>query len=183
MSKEEDVPACPSWTLVSSVVNAFPLCSPVSPVVNAFPQPPNVQITLTSNPRTTILSTTHKAMTKAPHSDVNSFKHKILPASDCSSKIFSRFPPNLMIPIDGGGNPPRSADSHFGNRWSSSPSWPPRFSFPQIEHSHKRNAARWSTRKPSAFLPAMTSPSSAKLDAATNSSSSTPAATGFTWKP
>jgi len=99
--KKEDASASRLWTPVSAVVNAFPMAQ-------TFPQPPDVQITLTSNPRTTILSTTHKAMTKAPHSDVNSFKHKILPASDCTSKIFSRFPPNLMIPIDrgGGGVPP-----------------------------------------------------------------------------
>ncbi len=42
-------------------------------------------------------------MTKAPHSNVKSFIHKILPLSHCSSRIFSGFPANSMIPIDRGG--------------------------------------------------------------------------------
>jgi len=39
----------------------------------------------------------------------NSFVPKILPVTDCSSRIFSRFSPNPMIPIDrgGGGVPPK----------------------------------------------------------------------------
>jgi len=39
----------------------------------------------------------------------NSFVRKILPVTDCSSRIFSRFSPNPMIPIDrgGGGVPPQ----------------------------------------------------------------------------
>jgi hypothetical protein len=32
-----------------------------------------------------------------------SFESKILPASDCGSKIFARFPATAMIPIDQGG--------------------------------------------------------------------------------
>ena len=48
-------------------------------------------------------------MTAAPKSDRKSFIEKILPATHCSSKIFSRFSPNSMIPIDrGGGGVPTS---------------------------------------------------------------------------
>src|ERR1700752_2576107 len=39
-------------------------------------------------------------MTTAPNRGRNSFAHKILPLADCSSRIFSRFLPNAMIPID-----------------------------------------------------------------------------------
>jgi len=42
-------------------------------------------------------------MTAAPTSDRKSFVDKILPATHCSSEIFSRFSPNPLIPIDRGG--------------------------------------------------------------------------------
>lgn len=42
-------------------------------------------------------------MTKALKSAAKSFVPKILPASDCSSKIFFEFSPNSLIPIDPGG--------------------------------------------------------------------------------
>src|SRR5258708_3868139 len=59
-----------------------------------------VQTTLTSNIETLILMT---PMTKAPHNNRKSFINKILPATPCSPRIFSRFSPNSMIPIDHGG--------------------------------------------------------------------------------
>ena len=51
-------------------------------------------------------------MMNDPQSDRKSFALKILPATACSSKIFSRFSANSMIPIDrGGGGVPTSAPS------------------------------------------------------------------------
>ncbi len=51
-------------------------------------------------------------MTNDPQSDRKSFALKILPSTACSSKIFSRFSSNLMIPIHrGGGGVPTSAPS------------------------------------------------------------------------
>jgi len=48
-------------------------------------------------------------MTAALDSNRKSFIEKILPATHCSSRIFSRFSPNSMIPIDrGGGGVPSS---------------------------------------------------------------------------
>ena len=51
-------------------------------------------------------------MMNDPQSDRKSFALKILPATACSSKIFSRFSANSMIPIEqGGGGVPTSAPS------------------------------------------------------------------------
>ncbi len=42
-------------------------------------------------------------MTRAPHFNVKSFIHKILPATHCSSRIISDFLANSMIPLNQGG--------------------------------------------------------------------------------
>ena len=52
-------------------------------------------------------------MTAALDSDRKSFIEKILPATHCSSRIFSRFSPNSMIPIDRGGGGVPSSRSDF----------------------------------------------------------------------
>jgi hypothetical protein len=63
-----------------------------------------------------ILSTPKRiSMTAALDSDRKSFIEKILPATHCSSRIFSRFSPNSMIPMDrgGGGVPSSRSDLPF----------------------------------------------------------------------
>jgi len=54
-------------------------------------------------------------MTAALDSDRKSFIENILPATHCSSRIFSRFSPNSMIPIErgGGGVPSSRSDLPF----------------------------------------------------------------------
>jgi len=52
-------------------------------------------------------------MTAALDSNRKSFIEKILPATHCSSRIFSRFSPNSMIPIDRGGGGVPSSRSDF----------------------------------------------------------------------
>ncbi len=123
-------------------------------------------------------------MAKAPETDRKSFVDKILPATHCRPRVFSRFSPNSMISIDqgGGGYPPRAPNSHFGKPQSCSRfSSPPSYSRQQPP-SPRRNAALSSTKKPSVSPPAPTPPNSAKLAADTNWSSSKPAATGPTSK-
>ncbi len=69
----------------------------------------HVQLTLTSTRRTMILITIIKPMTLAPQRDRKSFATKILPLTYCSSRIFSHFLANIMIPIHpGGGGVPTS---------------------------------------------------------------------------
>ncbi len=52
-------------------------------------------------------------MTAAPDSDRKSFVSRILPATHCSSRIFSRFSPNSVIPIDQGGRGVPASTSRF----------------------------------------------------------------------
>ncbi len=52
-------------------------------------------------------------MINAPESGGNSFVPKILPASCCSSKIFSPFPANSLIPVDRGGGGIPASTSRF----------------------------------------------------------------------
>ena len=77
----------------------------------------NVQITLTSTTLNADSECIKTLMELAQRDAANSFVPKILPVTDCSPWIFSRFPPKLMIPIDrgGGGVPAPHPDSHFGN--------------------------------------------------------------------
>ncbi len=55
-------------------------------------------------------------MAKAPETDRKSFVDKILPATHCRPRVFSRFSPNSMISIDQGGRGVPAARSKFSFR-------------------------------------------------------------------
>ena len=89
---------------------AIPLCSSVASVVKAFSTAHQCSNNLDFRSANDDSGDHQTAMKKARLHAVKSLFQKILPASDCSPRIISRFSPNSLIPIDrGGGGVPHPA--------------------------------------------------------------------------
>src|SRR4029077_7928454 len=104
----------PSCALVPFVVQGFGF--QVSRLERArFSPDHDVQIALTSTTLNADSECIKTLMELAQRDAANSFVPKILPVTDCSSWIFSRFSAKPMIPMDrrGGGVPPTTSRFPF----------------------------------------------------------------------
>ena len=141
----------------------------------------NVQITLTSTTLNADSECIKTLMELAQRDAANSFIPKILPVTDCSPWIFSRFPPKLMIPIDRGGGGVSRTKSRFPFR---------EFGiflicllFSSTLASAQAQRGTLVHEETIRVSPSADAAKLGKLAADTNSSSSKPAATGRTCKP